>query len=1357
MSHSTNQNQRLKIESITSLNADILLLSDLRLGNKNNTSCKGDISNLFLVNSTASYQFIANSTQNKRGVGILVKKSLNPTIHRSEPDPEENFLVSVLELNNNKFTLVAIYGPNNHDPGFFQRLYRAVKSVGNYPIIMGGDFNTTFSSDNIDSNIDCENMSAIPNHRHSVYLKEFCEVLDITDPFRVLYPAKREYSYKPFGDTRKNRSRIDFFLISKHLTLSNFDCYINKFLLATCFDHKPIILLFKNTKKLNRGSKHLKINDFILRDPDIDIVLWYTVFETYLHYLDTGPDLAHEIAHTLTQCGRVRVYLKNAGPDPSYYTEALTVEKLRERDRLLSLIRDIMNNHPVDLCSNFDLTITDDLFMEVLLNNIRNEVTSYQGFIKKFKSSEFNTLLEQSLTDPDPDKRDLLESKLMRLNEASIRDKLLHCSLFDTLNSEKMTPHFLKLAKISKNLGSLDEIKDKNGNPFISSELRKTFIHTEYAKIYGNVGNKVTVEDINEFLGPGIMGHPTVMSSRLSDELKHEMDRDLTLLELDNALKTAKLTSAGGLDGINNRALVKFWSLLRIPLHNYAKNIIATGKLTKSFNNAGIRLIPKKGDLSQLKNWRPISLLNCVYKIISRAVNNRLQKLAPMILSRAQKGFVKNRYIQECLINVIEKIAFCNTTGTPAIVLAIDQSRAFDTISHDYMTSVFRFFNFGDRFIRLMNGIGTNRTACLIWEDGTYSPNFELLSGRAQGDGPSPLQYNLGEQILLFKIELDPNIRPAFELAVEAGRIPEPLPWFATEVGKKTGKTEALADDTTVIMQCCHNSLQFIKKVLIDFGALSGLECNFDKTCIMPVGGIDELPFNNDAGFLVTNSIKLLGLEIDSKLNCLETVHEKTLEKIKNVINFWSRFWLSLPGRINIFKTLCLSQINYIGCIIGPTDEQLNKIVDMLEKFVKGTLSVSKDRLYASVKVGGLGLINIKSFIQAQQCLWVKRTFESASDNWREDLYHLTYGNPAVLDPVLIDKDKHPIISNIAVSFKQFKTIFLNRNENIRKSNLLFNPLIKRGHNDNGHLDLNFFRQIPVIEAEKLARIRFLDVFKDQPVSYMNLNENPALNITFNFLTYLRLTGACRLYLDRRKIDANNDGTCISIIDFFKGFKKGSGSVRKILCKDSSRILNIGKNPVITSFIRICELRVVPDDDIRSLFSLWATNNLSNNVREFFFKFVNNCLGINTRLSHFLVDHGRGCTFCTLSNIIPVPDENFLHFFVQCETVAQLRERFFTVFFDFVDISGDTKKRLWLGIPPPCVKDKKLCSIAILCIQYGIWSAKLKKKLPSFNKIRYDFLWMIKILYNLEKKIHSSDGSFKLSRNLLDFFRDGLH
>jgi hypothetical protein len=63
----------------------------------------------------------------------------------------------------------------------------------------------------------------------------------------------------------------------------------------------------------------------------------------------------------------------------------------------------------------------------------------------------------------------------------------------------------------------------------------------------------------------------------------------------------------------------------------------------------------------------------------------------------------------------------------------------------------------------LLETLGNDRTACIAFEDGTYSADFELKCGRAQGNTSSPTEYNMGQQILLFKIELCPEIKSLYQ------------------------------------------------------------------------------------------------------------------------------------------------------------------------------------------------------------------------------------------------------------------------------------------------------------------------------------------------------------------------------------------------------------------------------------------------------------------------------------------------------------------------------------------------------------------------------------------------------------------
>jgi Reverse transcriptase (RNA-dependent DNA polymerase) len=219
----------------------------------------------------------------------------------------------------------------------------------------------------------------------------------------------------------------------------------------------------------------------------------------------------------------------------------------------------------------------------------------------------------------------------------------------------------LSLAKKSKKDGSLGDIKRDNGTEFSDANERSSFIVNYYRSIFKlKPEHQNNVEGgIDTFLGPDVLENPVVKNSKLTAAEADRIAKDFNLPELDEVVKDLNTKSAGGPNGLSNGVIKKIWKYIRVPLKNYANFCNNKGPLSHSFRTAAIRLIPKKGDASKIGNWRPISLLNCIFKVISNAINNRLKKVATRVLSRAQKGFVPGRYIQECIMNLVETINFC--------------------------------------------------------------------------------------------------------------------------------------------------------------------------------------------------------------------------------------------------------------------------------------------------------------------------------------------------------------------------------------------------------------------------------------------------------------------------------------------------------------------------------------------------------------------------------------------------------------------------------------------------------------------------------------------------------------------------
>jgi len=104
---------------------------------------------------------------------------------------------------------------------------------------------------------------------------------------------------------------------------------------------------------------------------------------------------------------------------------------------------------------------------------------------------------------------------------------------------------------------------------------------------------------------------------------------------------------------------------------------------------------------------------------------------------------------------------------------------------------------------------------------------------------------------------------------------------YVDESNRETDKVEAFADDTSVITKLCQQSITTLKIKLRDFGELSGLKCNLEKSVIMPIGGADPNDVNIvESGFLVDNHITVLGLKIYGDLSNMDACHFKSIEKM---------------------------------------------------------------------------------------------------------------------------------------------------------------------------------------------------------------------------------------------------------------------------------------------------------------------------------------------------------------------------------------------------------------------------------------------------------------------------------------------
>jgi hypothetical protein len=380
------------------------------------------------------------------------------------------------DFDGKRVAICAIYGPNNVDEGFFNDLRDCIRVLNCPYVIIGGDWNCTTSCINDDSNIDTLNMRQPPNIRHSNLLKKLCEDLEMADPYRVKFPFRQEFTYQPSDPSKKNRSRLDFFIVTNNLIEKINKCFISPTVQNKMFDHRAIHICLKPKPTMIRIPT---ISRDLLKDPDIDLVVRISICETYI--IHSAILSEPERVRLLALIGNSKKNLREAGPDSSILTagERTEFEEL-QRSGTIAGIKANLDLIPLNRLAlgNFSDGVEDDIFMEALVNNIKNECVSYQTFICRTIK---NTISSSNRQLDDLKKNHVanqdaifeLENTLNRIQDRKMRSKLENSKNFEIFNNEKITPNFLNLAKGMKSEASLLDLKREDGSDFPNEDERK--------------------------------------------------------------------------------------------------------------------------------------------------------------------------------------------------------------------------------------------------------------------------------------------------------------------------------------------------------------------------------------------------------------------------------------------------------------------------------------------------------------------------------------------------------------------------------------------------------------------------------------------------------------------------------------------------------------------------------------------------------------------------------------------------------------------------------------------------------------------------------------------------------------------
>lgn len=223
------------------------------------------------------------------------------------------------------------------------------------------------------------------------------------------------------------------------------------------------------------------------------------------------------------------------------------------------------------------------------------------------------------------------------------------------------------------------------------------------------------------------------------------LDAEISLEELERCVQKCKLNKAPGTDGIRNeifKVLPQNWMLYLLTLFN---KILETETVPEVWGNLKLKMIPKKGDLSRPENYRGIALVNCIVKLFTNIICDRLttwcesNKLLPESQSgfRGGRGCIDNLFVLQALI--------CNhlrLEKRKMYAVFVDFKRAFDSVSHELLWIRLLELGISAKLIRIIKNL-YDRSVIAIEIDKTLTESVSLNTGVLQGETLSPLLFIL--------------------------------------------------------------------------------------------------------------------------------------------------------------------------------------------------------------------------------------------------------------------------------------------------------------------------------------------------------------------------------------------------------------------------------------------------------------------------------------------------------------------------------------------------------------------------------------------------------------------------------------
>lgn len=1186
--------------------------------------------------------FFSSHLSNARGVGILFNNNFEFKVKKVHRGDVGNSIIVLVEIGQEDFLFVNVYGPNRDNPEFYNNLREKIKQFTVSNIIIGGDFNLV-----LDPSRDYHNYKNINNPRAKETIDNMITDLDLNDIWRDMNPDCNRYTWR--RSTPFQQARLDFFLISDNVVsivdYTDIECGYRT-------DHSMILLRLKLNGN-NNCKSFWKFNSSLLKDK---------------LYLDEIND---EISN-----------IKKEYAASTYERETIDTIPL----------------------SDIQLSISDDLFLDFLLMKIRTKTISY-ATIKKRKTNEEESKLEEDLkqlekknskTDDDIKSIDSKKEQLRVIREKRIEGVILRSRARWVAEGEKVNSYFCNLEKRHFVSKSMARLTDKHGIDLNDQKEILNEVHTFYKSLY----KKDVVEDCE--IGELVSNIPHLDINEAND-----LEGEITLEEAGFALKNMKNNKSPGTDGFTAEFFKCFWGKIGVFVVRALNAGFRRGELSSVQKEGMIVSIPK-GDKPRnyIQNWRPLSLLNVIYKIGSSCIANRIKNVLPKLISEDQTGFIRNRYIGDNIRLIYDMIAFLEERNLPGLMLNIDFKKAFDSVNWEFMLKVLEAFGFQEGICNWIKTFYKNIKSCAL-VNGQISSWFEIERGCRQGDPLSPYLFILCAEILAIMVRENKDVQ-------------------GIEINNVEHKLSQYADDTEFFLAGDKKSFETCMNLLELFGRKSGLQLNVGKTSAVWLGSrknsniryMDHLNLEwNPQRF------KILGIWFTNDLkNCSKINHDEKLADVKHLFNVWAKRQITPLGRIAILKSLILSKLIHLWMLLpNPPDSFFKNLQRCCYKFVwnSKTDKINRNTAHKNIKNGGLGLPELKTFAKSLKLTCLRKTFNT-NHKWKT-VAMFTF-------PELINLDKFgpEIASTFSKSnafwtdvFNAYKHFFY-RVGSTDSLEILSEPIF---YNNRLQIGKQHISGKKWVEKGVYCIAHFI-VENGQYISYEGFKQK--YNVNMNFVTFLGLKATINQYINTKNSIINDN----EHLDTHIGFKyllsipKGSKPYYDIIIEDNNR----------PKCCKTWDEKLDTLNDWKHCF-LYLNNVSDIKLKWLQMRILHRCLGTNIILKEMGVVNSDMCSFCNNAK------DSIRHIFWQC-TVTQ---GFWKSFVDTLNEKCPnvfnfqmTEPLAVLGFDKNVRIDSIMYFIILLAKQY-IYKCKLDKNAPEITcflaKLRYryqieQYIARTNLLYN---------------------------